>query len=65
MSGWGPISESPLLQTHTHTHLLHSLGAVVPPLPWVSGVNGSVETLPRVQSDGVLVPWTHHTQTAM
>lgn len=65
MSGGG--YESPLLQkhAHTHTHLLHSLGAVVPPPPWVSGVNGSVETLPRVQSDGVLVPWTHHTQTAM
>ena len=63
MSGWGPISESLLLQTHTH--LLHSLGAVVPPLPWVSGINGSIETLPRVQSDGVLVPRTHHTQTTM
>ena len=31
----------------------------------VARVEGSVETLPRVQGDGVLVPGTDHTQPAV
>ncbi len=32
---------------------------------YVEGVNGCVQALSSVQSDGVLVPRAHHTQSTM
>ena len=46
-------------------NLFNSFGAVVLLFLGVSGVDGGVETFPRVQSDAVSVPGTHHTQSTI
>lgn len=57
-----PESTHAMLDCQPGTHLFHSLGAVVFQFLRVHGVKGCVEALACVQGDGVLVPWTYHTQ---
>ena len=45
--------------------LFYAFATIVLDIAWVSGVYGSVEALPCVQSDGVLMPRTDDTKASM